>query len=372
MELAKTYTKQIKCIILKINVMRSIFILLLGLFISCQVFSQVTTDTVYSNEWNGKTQKWERFDRIITTYNIGLITSELVQVWQNDHWIDYNMKMTYYNNDQVIEELEQYWNPADQSWEDNYRKLYSYNKHGQVSQISHQHIYNGKYFDTSKEIMKYSPEGLLIEKIVQRNDEAWTNFMRYQYYYNANDLLIEEELTYWNEGEWDETRTVVHFVYNSKGQIAEKKKARKIKTKSRNLLKEEFYYGGNGRLEEHIVSVWNGGNKKWNHKNRALFVNIFSAPRIMLSIILFKLSNIWKTDLSNPGPVKPRYVARMYAKWTNNGQIVKRYIEDIFHGIKIFSQVGPVLRISKYFLHWTISIHLQFCMHVLIKRVYRH
>jgi hypothetical protein len=253
--------------------MRSIFILLLGLFISCQVFSQVTNDTVYSNEWNGKTQNWEYFDRIITTYNSGLITSELVQVWQNEQWINYNLKMTYYNNDQVIEELEQYWDPAERRWEDNYRKLYSYNKYGQLSQVSHQHIYNGKYFNTSKEIMKYSPEGLLIEKIVQRSEEAWTNFMRYQYYYNANELLIEEELTYWNDGDWDQTKTVTQIVYNSQGNIAEKKKARKINTKTRNLLKEEFYYGGNGRLEEHIVSVWNGGKNGWNHKSRALFVN---------------------------------------------------------------------------------------------------
>ncbi|MBN2174386.1 MAG: hypothetical protein JW731_09650 [Bacteroidales bacterium] len=253
--------------------MRSIFILLLGLFISFNITAQVVIDTTYSNEWNGKTQQWENFDRIITTYNNGLINSELVQVWHNNQWIDYNMKVVYYNNGLILEELEKYWIPAENIWEDNYRKLYSYNNNGQVSQITHQNIFNGKYINTSREIMKYSPEGLLIEKVVEKYEEAWSNFMRYQYYYNAHELLMEEELTYWDKEDWDRTKTIISNIYNSKGNLAEKKKARKTGSRTTNLLKEEYFYGINDRLEEHTISVWNGPKKLWTQTNRALFEN---------------------------------------------------------------------------------------------------
>ena len=81
---------------------------------------------------------------------MGLITSEMVQISENDKWINYNFKTYYYNNGHFIEEFEQFWNDLKLRWEDNYRKLYSYDSEGRLIQITHQNIFKGKYINSSQ------------------------------------------------------------------------------------------------------------------------------------------------------------------------------------------------------------------------------
>lgn len=50
----------------KFRIMRSICITLLSVFVSISVFSQITTDTTYTNQWNTKAKAWEQFHRTIT------------------------------------------------------------------------------------------------------------------------------------------------------------------------------------------------------------------------------------------------------------------------------------------------------------------
>lgn len=257
----------------KFKIMRSICITLLSLFISISVFSQITADTTYTNQWNTKAKAWEQFHRTITSYNNGLIFFELIQVYEDSKWTNYNYKTHYYNNGQLIEEFEQYWNNLQLKWEDNYRKLYSYNHIGNLVKITHQNIYNGTYFNSTREIMTYYPDGKLKEKVVQKFDEVWTNFLKYQYYYNSSDLLIEENLAYWNENSWDNASFDFRYTYDEKGNFAEKVKTKITGSKKKNITKEEFNYGDNGRLEEHLISVWNSWKNTWINKDRALYVN---------------------------------------------------------------------------------------------------
>jgi hypothetical protein len=90
----KQYTKQIKCIILKNYVMRTICVLILSVLISTNLFSQINYDTTYSRHWNSSSNSWENFDRIVTTYINGLMASELVQINEDDQWINYNLQLS--------------------------------------------------------------------------------------------------------------------------------------------------------------------------------------------------------------------------------------------------------------------------------------
>ncbi len=204
--------------------MKSICITLVSVFMSVAVFSQISSDTAYSKQWNNKNDQWENFDRTISTYNNGLIASELIQVYESDSWVNYNLKDYYYNNGQLIEEFEQYWNESKERWLDNYRKLYSYDQEGRLAQITHQEIYNGNYVNSSREIMEYSEGGKLQNKVVQKYDEAWTNFLKYEYYYLANDLLTEENLAYWDNDNWTKPGIAVRYSYDSNGNLTEKTK----------------------------------------------------------------------------------------------------------------------------------------------------
>ncbi|MCB0806208.1 MAG: hypothetical protein KDC05_10450 [Bacteroidales bacterium] len=248
--------------------MKSLNIFLLTL-ISLNVFSQISYDTTYSKEWNGKSAEWIYFDRNITSYDNGVVQSELIQVFENDLWVNYNENQFYYNNGLVIEELEKYWNDREEKWDNNYRKLYSYSAEGLLTSITHQYIFNGNYVNASREVMKYDEKGNLIEKIVQKNEEAWTNFLRYQYYYNASDLIMEENLTYWEGTAWGETDLILTHTYDMAGNLVEKVKSKLENSEYKFLVREEYIYGDNNLLEKQLISQWDSRRNKWIGKNRA-------------------------------------------------------------------------------------------------------
>lgn len=266
----KLYTKQIKCIILNLKIMRTIYITLIGIIFSLNVFAQVSNDTTYTKEWSKSNQEWVNFDRIIATYESNVLVSELIQVYEYTEWVNYNERDYFYNNGELVLEKEKFWDDNHNEWIENYRKLYDYNSEGQLISIKHQNVFNGVYFDSQLEIMKYSADGNLIEKEVQTFNEAWTKFLKYQYYYNANDLLIEENLTYWENDQWGEASFTVSQSYDKNGNLVEKVKTKKSGKKSENLVREVYVYT-NSMLSEQIVSEWNKSKKQWTNKNRAVY-----------------------------------------------------------------------------------------------------
>ena len=252
--------------------MRSIYITLLGLIVSISVISQTSYDTTYTKEWNAGLDSWTYFDRIITAYDNNLLSSELIQVYENETWENYNLISSHYNNGSVIEELEKIWDDHNQIWVNSYRKLYSYNQ-GRLSQILHQYIFNDVYVNSQREVLKYTIDGQLEETIVQKFEEAWTNFLKYQYYYNANDLILEENLTYWDKNKWDDEGFLVNYTYDDDQNIVKKVKTKRNGAKRKNMLLEEFVYNEKGRLDSHLLSQWNSLGNKWVNKNRAQYMN---------------------------------------------------------------------------------------------------
>ncbi|MCD4731373.1 MAG: T9SS type A sorting domain-containing protein [Bacteroidales bacterium] len=278
--------------------MRTICILILSVLISTNLFSQINYDTTYSRHWNSSSNSWENLDRIVTTYINGLMASELIQINEDDQWINYNLKAYYYNNGKIIEEFEQYWNDSKLKWVDNYRKLFNYNNDGKLIQIRHQNIYKGKYIDTSKEILIYSSDGKLQEKIIQNYEEAWSNFLRYQYYYNEADLLMDENLAYWKDYEWENPSFRYQSVYDQNDNVVEKIKLQIKGKKQNSLIKEVYLYDGIGNLEEHIVSNWNSKKKKWVNSNRALYTYNDSGNAVNM-ITQKNVRKNWVNDLSS-------------------------------------------------------------------------
>ena len=333
--------------------MRSIYLTAVIALISFSSFSfsQITTDTTYSFDWNDKTESWEEFDRTIVTYNNGFKASEILQVQEDGKWVNYNFKAYYYNNGRVIEEFEQFWNDIKLRWDDNYRLLYTYDKYGNLTILTHQNIFKNNYVNSMREIMTYSPDGKLIEKIIQKYDQAWSNFIRYQYFYNAKELLIEENLAYWNDDSFSDDSFVIKFDYDRKGRLIEKSKIRISDNGKEKLIKEEFFYDGNGYIEEHNVYEW--AKKGWENKNRALYVNNRQGN------VLSMLAQYWtKKDWANysftdfPGDFIASPVASfdanssvvVYPDFFNNKakvQFDNPYNEIYF--VRVFSQDGNII-----------------------------
>jgi hypothetical protein len=242
--------------------------------------AQITYDTAFTRQWNSKTSEWENFDRILTSYEDGLVTSEWIQIKKENQWVNYNFKAYYYENGRVIEEFEQYWNDSKLRWEDNYRKLYSYDGEGKLMQITHQNIFKGKYINSSKEILIYTSDGKLQEKIIQKfsskdsnTEKAWSNFLRYQYYYNSNDLLINENLAEWKSETWNNNYISYTYKYDDNSNLVEKTKVRINKEKGKNLLQETFVYDEKNMIKAHYVSDWDNRGKSWMNSHRAIYEN---------------------------------------------------------------------------------------------------
>ncbi len=270
--LETTLGKQIKCSIFKCNVMRSIYTTLFGILFSLAVFAQSSSDTTYTREWNKKTDSWEYFDRIISSYENGLLVSELVQVNEGDDWVNYSLITFNYNNGLVIQEHENFWDFKHEEWVRSFRKIYSY-ADGKLQQVLHQNVFNDMYVNSQLELMHYSEDGKLMEKEVQMFEEAWSNFLKYQYYYNTNDLIFEENLTYWDNDDWGDNGFSVYYEYDDGGNVVSKVKCKIDGQSRKNLVREEFVYNGNGRLDEQLVSEWSSMGGKWVNKNRAVYVN---------------------------------------------------------------------------------------------------
>jgi len=156
-------------------------------------------------------------------------------------------------------------------WEDNYRKLYSYDKDGNPVQILHQNIFNGKYINTSKEIMTYTAGGELKEKVIQNYDGAWTNFLKYQYYFLEVDVLMEENLTYWEGNDWNGKSFSTKYTYNTNGELSSAVKAEKTTKKEIKLNKQEFAYNEKGQLVAENSFLWKKGKNSWKENNRIIF-----------------------------------------------------------------------------------------------------
>lgn len=297
--------------------MRSIYLTTVITLISLSLFSQITTDTIYSFDWNDKAESWGEFDRKIATYNNGLKAAEILQVQEDGIWVNYNFKAYYYDNGKLVEEFEQYWNDIKLRWDDNYRLLYSYDKYGNLTTLTHQNIFNDKYVNSMREIMTYTPDGKLIEKVIQKYEEAWSNFIKYKYFYNAKELLTEENLAYWDAGTWSNNSFVINFDYDSKNRLIEKTKTKLSENGKEKLIWEEFFYDGNGYIEEH--NVYEYSKKGWESKNRALYVNNTKGNVISM------LAQYWdKKDWANysftdyPG----NFIASPIASYDENSSVV--------------------------------------------------
>jgi len=255
------------------EIMRSATFTTIVLIFSLQVLAVSSNDTTYTKEWDSKTESWVYFDRIISSYENKILKSELIQIFENNAWVNYNLRQFFHNNGSVVEELEFYWDDNRDKWLDNYRKLFSYDQEGKLLKVLHQNIFRENYINSSQELYHYSADGLLMEKIVQTFEETWSNFLRYQYYYNSKELILEENLTYWKGDDWGEKSFAIHHQYDHNDLLSEKIKVKFNGTKEINLNREQFVYNGSVMLDEQIVSQWNPKAKRWVAKNRAVYVS---------------------------------------------------------------------------------------------------
>jgi hypothetical protein len=279
--------------------MKSISSIIVIMVVSLGLSAQITYDTSYTRQWNGKTNEWENIDRIIYSYDNSLVTSEMIQIRKDDQWLNYNFKAYYYDNSRVIEEFEQYWNESKLKWEDNYRKLYSYDNEGKLMQITHQNIFKGKYINTSKEILIYSSDGQLKEKVIQKfvdketnSEKAWSNFLRYQYYYNSNDILINENLAEWSKDSWEGDFFSYNYTYDYNGILIEKTKTKISGKKANNISKEVFVLNADAQLKEHYIAEWESRKKAWEDNTRAIYKT--NAEGNLVSIVIQqKNADLW-------------------------------------------------------------------------------
>jgi hypothetical protein len=277
------------------------------LFIAVPTLAQIRVDTAYSSDWNKRDRQWEHYTRTVTTYTDNQKTSECVQVADDRDWINYTFMSYSYVDNRLTEELEQYWDEARQRWVDNYHLLYEYDKLGRVKSLVHQNIYNSNIIDGSREVCSFNADGSLRERLIQRLNHEWENFILYQSDYDDWGRLKEERMLYWNGGSWDEPFYKWYYTYDDNGALIEKHKIHLEDGKYRNNSLENYSYDEFGNLTETYMYVWNDRRKFWDFTHRIQY------------------------NLDESGHVVSRY----YQTWANNRwhNYIKSEVSDCYSAL---------------------------------------
>ena len=121
--------------------------------------------------------------------------------------------------------------------------------------------------------MIYTSDGQLKEKIIQKYEQAWTNFLSINIITMQMTCYWKKTWLIWGKDSWNKTSTSFQHSYDELGNLMAKTKVLLNGSKHKNISKEEFTYNYDGRLASHFVSNWNKQKKCWDKKNRSVFEN---------------------------------------------------------------------------------------------------
>ncbi len=82
---------------------------------------------------------------------------------------------------------------------------------------------------------------------------------------------MEENLTYWDNNNWDGKSFSTNYAYNSNGDLSSTVKSVKTSKKENILNKQEFIYNNSGQLSEEVVLQWNKRKNTWKENCRTKY-----------------------------------------------------------------------------------------------------
>ncbi len=188
--------------------------------------------------WNG--EQWEEEFRKLYSYDdSSRQTMEIRQFLEESGWRDLS-KLFYFYGGSDLPTLEEEWDNYDGVWEAVYQIQYEYNAQGQITE----------------ELMRHW------------SGEAWTNYSRRLYVFNDSDQLLEFRQDHWDGTDWRYWRREV-LTYNDQNQHISTNQMSWHDSGWVDVRQYLYSYNDYGNITEFVQQVWD--DSLWTNIQQALY-----------------------------------------------------------------------------------------------------
>lgn len=214
--------------------------------------------TIINFFWDVDSDSWVRSAREVLSYDAeGNETQSVIYNWDTDSqtWIlDYKIESTYDQNGNILSFNDFIWNDTQNTWEPFSRTEYEYDNNLLLAETSFNYQ-NGDYLPTERSEFEYDGSG---NRISQTNyfriNDAWEPNYRYEYDYNSEGMVIEENTFIYLGGWVNDLRYVYSYPYS----VAEE-----------NLVLPDYFYEMQGETSLDALASfeeyqWNSGTETFD------------------------------------------------------------------------------------------------------------
>jgi hypothetical protein len=266
------------------------------------------------------------FTLVATQYSYAQpeINYTIIQVWDDENYIDDSKNVyTYYNDGNVKSITQQYLESG--IWKDHYRYIYVYdNSTGLLSLESSQQWDDEKneWHNGVQAIYTYNSLGNVIQNENESWDlttTTWKKAIKIVYSYDVNDFLIEEVTQQWNTEISDfENWTKTEYTNDLSGKVASYERTLWKEGAWENELRQRNNYTGEN-LTSTLFDYWDAEYSSWI--NRAQELYIYNSTGILTE----KIYQPWDNNIN---AYKNRY--RNLYNVDEDGYIIERLYQ--FYG----------------------------------------
>ncbi|MFD1615700.1 T9SS type A sorting domain-containing protein [Gelatiniphilus marinus] len=242
-------------------------ILVFLLFIAAKAYSQPNVIDVPEiweiDSWNGT--NWDLLSQVTYFFNNKCFATEALGKFKDvggSNMLENAtlLTVTYNTNDLPIENLNQLWNESTSTWENHLKTEYTYS--GTIlTELTNYDWLNNNWEPRSRELNTYNVSNLITEKISQTwnaTNTVWVNVLKTEYTYYPNEKLNVVTAYIWNSANsnWNND---LRETYTYSGNLPTALKADTWNgTIWENNRLRHYTYDSNDFLTETLKTKWNG------------------------------------------------------------------------------------------------------------------
>ena len=166
----------------------------------------------------------------------------------------------------LVQEISNLWDFQESHWEHRWNTLYTYDENNNL--IEELETWTDGSGSKRKRIYLYDDYNKLVEQTHQRWDTShWTNIVKQNFIYDANNNMIEERhYAWWMDGEWHNADKFIHSYDGSNNRVYTLKQNYWNGSNWENEEQYSFTFDENNNMIEHLWQNWDGSDwlNYWN------------------------------------------------------------------------------------------------------------
>lgn len=151
-------------------------------------------------DWN--INEWDSASRIDYSYNIGMLSQSVFQIYKNNAWTNLTRSnYTYDSNNNLLTRQVESWN--NDKWQNNNLITY-YSTQNKNDSILFQSWVNNDWQNDKKTVFYYSNNAIDLDSLIAKSWDGfiWLNYLKREFVNDVNHNQIEQLDKVWNADSW--------------------------------------------------------------------------------------------------------------------------------------------------------------------------